>query len=457
MSKRIPCASLLLLSLGVSACVSSPPVEIKRPDIPQVLRELAKRDPAYNPTSNESSLSRHSDYVATLYLTRDRALFAGDRDYWRYRYNSLLSGSIEAVQSTKNRPGLATDDLESAAVNAMLRMIDRYSSYASRRELTELNRASRKTGAVNISVARSGRYVVMTPQFGSEAYLRGIRAGFVITKINGIPAENMSLAQARSYMHGEPGTLIRLTYRDKLAQERLIVLPYTKKSQSSVSSALLGGFGYIRISAFRQGTAAELRSALAKLIERNGGKISGVLLDLRGNSGGLTKEAIAIADEFLRAGTIAIIKERMAYRQIDAEGGDIGEEVRLVVLVDEGSASASELLAGSLKANGRAAIAGTYTFGKGTVPSLFQLRSGGRVSLTTGRVLAGGSIDYHNIGLKPDLYINHRGVTIEGTMYNTQAKCPSNQIRPDDKILGCTLAYLRSDTADSFRARLMGK
>lgn len=232
MSKRIPFASLLLLWLGVSACVSSPPVEIKRPDIPQVLRELAKRDPAYDPTSNESLLSRYSDYAATLYLTRDRALFAGDRDYWRYRYSSLLNSSIQAVQSIKNQPGLATNDLESAAVNAMLRMIDRYSSYASRRELTELNRASRKTGAVNISVARSGRYVVMTPHFGSEAYLRGIRAGFVITKINGIPAENMSLAQARSYMHGEPGTLIRLTYRNKLAQERLIVLPYTKKAKA---------------------------------------------------------------------------------------------------------------------------------------------------------------------------------------------------------------------------------
>jgi carboxyl-terminal processing protease len=301
--------------------------------------------------------------------------------------------------------------LLNAAINGMLSSLDPHSSYLPVDHYKRLDDSAQgRYSGIGVDVGIQERKIVVrgviTP---SPADHVGINPGDIITSIDGNPVEGRLLRDAIDEIKGEPGSKIVLTILPPGddAEEREVELTREYVDIPSLSFRLLDHhYGHIRISFFHKSSATSLKASLDR-IEQDGIELRGLILDLRNNPGGLLQPAVEMADGFLDQGLIVSTKGRNATMQLEfkAQQGEWLPGVPLIVLVDRGSASASEVLAGALQDHGRALIIGERTFGKGSVQSVLPLRNGSGVKLTTARYYTPSGRSIQAEGIRPDLVV----------------------------------------------------
>lgn len=302
-------------------------------------------------------------------------------------------------------------ELMTDAIRGMVGELDPHSAFMNREEYEDLRIATEGNySGIGVEVTlESGVIVVIAPIDDSPAAHAGIRAGDRILRIDGRPAEGAALADAIERIRGKPGTVVHLTIgRQALAHPLEIDVERAMVSVHSVRTELLEpGIGYLRISQFSETTGPDIAPAVRALQERAGGRLHGLVLDLRNNPGGVLEAAIEVSDAFLERGTIVSAEGRTSESRfrMKAEPGDLVRGAPIAVLVNEGSASASEIVAGALRDNGRARLFGQRTFGKGSVQTVMPLSDGQALKLTTSRYYTPSGASIHERGLVPDVVL----------------------------------------------------
>lgn len=298
--------------------------------------------------------------------------------------------------------------LVEGAIKGMVAELDPHSSYLPAEDFGIFQADTEgHFGGIGVEVDFGDEYItIIAPIEGSPASLGGVQPGDRILAIDNQSVRGKNAADLVRLMRGEPGTTVLLTVRRK-AQEKLLYFRLTRQVinvASIASKPLKGGVGYLRIKTFQSGTHAELLEHVKKLHEAAKGNLSGVILDMRNNPGGLVNEATAIADEFLSSGVIFTTRRRgRIVDDLRADGGGALRRGPVVVLVNEYSASAAELVAGALQDNKRAPIIGAPTFGKGSVQSIVDLPGGAGLRLTTLRYYTPSGRPIQAQGVKPDI------------------------------------------------------
>ncbi|HUR39609.1 MAG TPA: S41 family peptidase [Verrucomicrobiae bacterium] len=298
------------------------------------------------------------------------------------------------------------------AVRGMLAGLDPHSSYLDKEEFAEISvQTSGKFGGLGIEVQLLNGFVrVIAPIDDTPAHKAGVQAGDLIVKIDETPVKGMSLTDAVKKMRGDPGSKITLTLvREGTAEPLVLEMKRDVINVSSVRGRMLEpGMGYLRVSTFSSLTGKALSDEFKKLRKAApGGQLKGLVLDLRNNPGGVLNAAIEVSDAFLDKGIVVSIKGRVndANREYNATPGDMLDGKPIVILVNGGSASASEIVAGALQDHKRALVVGTKTFGKGSVQTILPLQNDSAIKLTTARYYtpSGRSIQAEGIG--PDITI----------------------------------------------------
>jgi carboxyl-terminal processing protease len=302
------------------------------------------------------------------------------------------------------------DRLLNGAIKGMVAELDPHSSYLPPRDFTVLQDDTRgEFAGIGVEVDfRNDRVTVISPIEGSPAHRAGIRAGDSILSIDGSSVQGKNASDLVKLMRGPAGTTVRVAVR-RPGQDAILRYSMTRQliEVSSVLGAdLAGRVAYLRIKQFQSKTPAELVAAIGKLRADMGG-IDGVLLDLRNNPGGLVSAASAVADEFLGGGTVYSTRHRgQVVDEVHAGGAGSLQKEPMVVLVNEFSASASELVAGALQDQQRASIVGARTFGKGSVQSIIDLPGGGGLRLTTMRYYTPAGHAIQVAGITPDVLVD---------------------------------------------------
>ena len=296
-----------------------------------------------------------------------------------------------------------------SAIRGMVEDLDAHSQYLDADEYRDIRIST--TGSytgVGIEVGEiDGEIRVITPIIGSPAARAGIRSGDSIVAVDGHPVEPGKLQETIERMRGRPGSKIRVTVlRDAEAIDHEMRREIVRVA--SVYYELLNpSFGYVRLSQFSETTARELSGAIDELQEQNNGMLDGLVVDLRNNPGGVLDAAVDVSDLFLDAGVIVTADGRTSDARFarSAHRGDVLDGAEMIVLVNSGSASASEIVAGALQDHGRALVVGTETFGKGLVQTVMPLSMGRAIKLTTSRYYTPSGASIHETGVTPDIFI----------------------------------------------------
>ncbi|HRH20369.1 MAG TPA: S41 family peptidase [Brevundimonas sp.] len=297
-----------------------------------------------------------------------------------------------------------------AALDGMLSSLDPHSNYLNAEDLERLNeRSSGAYSGVGLEItSENGLIRVITPMDGGPALRAGVEAGDVITAINGQSTAGLTVAEVSEQLRGAAGESVVVTFLRDGQEPRDVTIVREVIRTFSVTSRMEGEFGYIRISTFNTNTGRELGEAIQTLRTTNPG-LRGIVLDLRNNGGGLLDAAIAVSDAFLERGEIVSQRGRRAndIRRYNATAGDLTGGLPVAVLINYGSASASEIVAGALRDHERATLVGLTSFGKGSVQSVMPLRAGqdGALSLTTARYFTPSGQSIQRIGIAPDLEV----------------------------------------------------
>lgn len=320
----------------------------------------------------------------------------------------VLAEILDRVKREYVEP-VSDQQLMNNAVRGMLAELDPHSQFLDPREYEEIriNTSGSYTGVGLELQPDDGRVGVVTPIEGTPAFRAGIKPGDAILTIDGEPVDHANVSQAILRMRGPAGSHVALTVaRDGHAEPLAFNLERSSVDVHSVRSRMLdNGYGYIRIFQFSDTTAKDLRRELARLNEAAPGGLRGLLLDLRDNPGGVLDAAVDVADSFLDEGIIVTAsgRTRDATFRHDAAPGDLLAGAPMVVLVNGGSASASEIVAGALQAHHRATVAGTRTFGKGSVQTVMPLSAGRAIKLTTSRYFTPSGVSIQGQGITPDV------------------------------------------------------
>jgi carboxyl-terminal processing protease len=294
------------------------------------------------------------------------------------------------------------------AVRGMVAALDPHSAYLDSEEFDEIRLSTMGSyPGVGIEVAaEDGVVKVLRPIEGSPAQQAGLLPGDEIVRIDGLDI-GADLAGAIARMRGMAGSLVTLTVRRPGSPGLLeFALRRTRVAVHSVAEQTLEpGYGYLRITTFSETTAQDISRAITHLKRDNTGFLKGLVIDLRNNPGGVLEAGVAVADDFLDSGLIVSADGRTpeARFRMEATPGDLIDGAPLVVLVNGGSASASEIVAGALKDHGRALIVGRRTYGKGSVQTVIPLAHGGAVKLTTSRYFTPSGASIHGKGIMPDI------------------------------------------------------
>ena len=302
-----------------------------------------------------------------------------------------------------------------SAINGVLQSLDPYSAYMSPEIFKEMQTDTRgKFGGLGIEIGmESGVVKVITPIDDTPAANAGIKAGDYIVKIGDIQVQGKSLMEAVKLMRGPVGTSIKLTIRRKNLKKPLEFEIIRKIIEvKSVNSKILGknkNLGYIRLKSFNENSDNQFLDVIKKFEQST--KINGYILDLRNNPGGLLTQAINITDFFLNDGEIVSTKGRKASetRKFFARKGDEIKGKPIIVLINNGSASASEIFAGALKDHKRAIILGVNSYGKGSVQSIIPLRNGGGIRLTISKYYLPSGNSISEVGVTPDIFVEETG------------------------------------------------
>jgi len=301
------------------------------------------------------------------------------------------------------------------SIHGMLHGLDPHSSYLGPEDFKDLQvSTSGKFGGLGIEVGTEDGFIkVVSPIDDTPAQQAGIKAGDLIIKLDDVPVKGIGLNEAVERMRGEPGSEIVLTIlREGVPQPLTFTLKRAEIKVTSVKNKLIDQhYGYLRITQFQETTGTDIQEALGKLYEQSDDQLRGAVLDLRNNPGGVLDAAVQVCDVFLNEGLIVYTKGRIANADVSYEASTdtIAPTLPLVVLINGGSASASEIVAGALQDHGRAVIVGTQSFGKGSVQTVLPLNGGHALKLTTARYFTPKGRSIQAQGITPDIEV-HPGV-----------------------------------------------
>jgi len=313
----------------------------------------------------------------------------------------------EYVEETNQSEGM------DAAINGLLQSLDPYSSYMSPEIFQEMQtETSGEFGGLGIEVSmEAGVVKVISPIDDTPASKAGIKAGDYIVKIDNIQVQGKSLSEAVDIMRGPVGSAIELTVRRRGVKKALTfnITREIIEVQSVKSELLDNNIGYIRLTSFNDNSSEQIKKKIKKLKENK--NLNAFILDLRNNPGGLLSQAIKISDFFLENGEIVSTKSRKKSenRKWFARKGDITDGKTLLVLINYGSASASEIVAGALKDHKRAIILGENSYGKGSVQSIIPLKNKGAIRLTVAKYYLPSGKSISEVGVRPDIEVNEEG------------------------------------------------
>ena len=321
---------------------------------------------------------------------------------------ALFGQVLQRVKADYVDP-VKTSTLIHHALDGMLSGLDPHSGYMDAKQWREMQLETEgHFGGLGMTVTGEGGMLkVVAPIDGTPAARAGIQPGDLITSVDGKTVEGLTLQEAVDKLRGPPNTMVRLTIKRE-GDASPIKLTLTREiiHMEVVKARRDGDIGYVRLSVFNDDTDRDLRAALAGF--RKSGKLSGLVLDLRNNPGGLLDQAVAVADDFLNSGEIVSTRGRLADDDHAwyAKAGDLGAGLPIVVLINNGSASASEIVAGALQDNHRAVLLGTRSFGKGSVQTLYPLDTEGAIRLTTARYFTPDGRSIQGEGIIPDVVIH---------------------------------------------------
>ena len=305
------------------------------------------------------------------------------------------------------------------AIKGMLSNLDPHSAYLGPEDFAELQEStSGEFGGLGIEVGtEDGNIKIVSPIDDTPASKAGIQAGDLIVKINGQPTRGLSMTEAVDKMRGKIGQKITLTLVRNGGAPFDVTLTRANIQVKSVKAQLLeDGYGYIRITQFQVKTGEEVAAALSKLRRENGNKrLKGIILDLRNNPGGVLQSAVEVVDHFITKGLIVYTKGRIANSELrfSATGKDLSEGVPLVVLINGGSASASEIVAGALQDQKRGVVMGTTSFGKGSVQTVLPLNNDRALKITTALYFTPNGRSIQAQGIVPDIEVSRARITRE--------------------------------------------
>jgi len=302
------------------------------------------------------------------------------------------------------------EELTNSAIDGMIKTLDPYSAFLTPERYKELEiGTSGEFGGVGVEVSvENGIISVITPIEGSPAANAGVKPGDQILAIDGQTTKGMILYDAVKMLRGPKGSKVKITLKREGGDGPMeIILTRDFIHIDSVKFKLLDdGIGYIKVSQFQENVSKDLKDSLARMEASKGGKLKALILDLRNNPGGLLDEAIEITDEFIDEGLIVSVKGRdpNETKEYYATKGEI-RDYPLVVIVNKGSASASEVVAEALQDSKRAKILGSKTFGKGSVQTIIRLDDGSGLKLTTAKFYAPSGRSISEIGVTPDIVV----------------------------------------------------
>ncbi|MEX2482496.1 MAG: S41 family peptidase [Gammaproteobacteria bacterium] len=326
------------------------------------------------------------------------------------------------------------------AMRGMLAGLDPHSSYLDADDYQDLQEGtSGEFGGLGIEVGVEDGFIkVIAPIDDTPAQEAGIQAGDVIVRLDDTPVKGMSLNEAVKLMRGKPGTEISLTIVRDGEEKPLTfsIVRDTIKVRSVRSRLIESDFGYVRISQFQGATGEDLRKHLRELKAQASGRLRGLILDLRNNPGGILGGAVAVADAFLEEGLIVYTDGRIEDSELEfsAKAPDLLQGAPLIVLVNEGSASASEIVAGALQDRQRALVMGRQTFGKGSVQTILPMNNKAALKLTTARYYTPSGRSIQAAGITPDIIIDKLRLTRQQSSGDaiTEANLARHLVNPEE-------------------------
>src|SRR5271169_1174773 len=341
-----------------------------------------------------------------------------------YKELNLFGEVFEDVRA--HYVGKVDDDSQiESAINGMLTSLDPHSNYLNTKNFDDMKVQTRgEFGGLGIEVSmESGLVKVISPIDDTPAARAGLKPGDLITQLDGQPVQGMTLPQAVEKMRGPVNSDVKLTRATIRIQ--------------SVRSHLIGDdIGYIRITSFNEQTDVGLNNAIKNIKQQAGAKLRGVVLDLRNNPGGLLDQAVAVSDAFLDKGEIVSTRGRRSddAQRYNARPGDVAARLPLAVLINGGSASASEIVAGALQDHHRAVLLGTRSFGKGSVQTIIPLPGHGAMRLTTARYYTPSGRSIQAKGIDPDIVVE--AAKIEKTNEKLEKVTTASDLKKDDSDEG---------------------
>lgn len=345
------------------------------------------------------------------------------------------------------------------AVRGMLAGLDPHSAYLDKKQFTDLQAGtSGKFGGLGIEVTMEDGFIkVVAPIDDTPAFKAGIQSQDLIVRLDDKPVKGLSLSEAVDIMRGKPGTSIELTIIRKNTAQPLIkkLKRAIIKARSIRHHVLEENYGYVRITQFQAQTTNDLQTAINKIKQEVADKhLKGLILDLRNNPGGLLDAAIGVADTFLKSGEIVSTKGKLrdSNQSFYAEQfvtGDRLEDTPIVVLINSGSASASEIVAGALQDHKRAAIVGSQSFGKGSVQSISELQHQDAIKITTARYYTPSGRSIQAKGITPDIELKHVKVNLIDDKFKPIKESElSGHLENETKEDGAKLESVENSKAD---------
>lgn len=363
-----------------------------------------------------------------------------------YRQLNLFGDVFERVRADYVEE-VSDEDLVEAAITGMLTSLDPHSSYLSPKNFRDMQVQTRgEFGGLGIEVTMEGGYVkVVSPIDDTPAFRAGLKPNDLITHLDDEAVQGLTLAEAVEKMRGPVGSDLKLTIRREGREPFDVKVTRAIIKIQSVRSRMEGDdIAYVRITSFSEQTAEGMERAVKRLRGDAGDKLKGVVLDLRNNPGGLLDQSVKVSDAFLNQGEIVSTRSRRPDegQRFNAKPGDIAEGLPIVVLVNGGSASASEIVAGALQDHRRAIVMGTRTFGKGSVQTIIPLSGHGAIRLTTARYYTPSGTSIQAKGITPDIIVEQaklenldlparrREENLRGRLENTDEAPPEPEKAP---------------------------
>ncbi len=440
----------------------------------EAVKQLDRFKTVYRAYSSEPEKTERLDYFDFAYR-RVRAGYVSE-----VPDATLIDAAIKGVRETKSQPGsMPPKTLVEAALVSMVASLDPHSAFLNAEEFRETFVQTRgEFGGLGIEITmEDGLVKVISPIEGTPAAAAGMKAGDLITHVDGEPVKGRTLAQSVKRMRGKPGTSIVLTVRRKGRSDFPMTIIRAIIKITAVRWHIEGDIGYVRVARFTSKMEPGIETALADIHEKLGKRLAGIVLDLRNNPGGLLDQSLILADSFLEKGEIVSVRGRNPGRRRvhRAEAGDLAKGVAMVVLINSGSASASEIVASALQYHRRATLMGSRSFGKGSVQTIIPLPVEGGLKLTTALYYAPSGKTIQARGVTPDIVIKpandndnaakrRRERDLPGALpavgkaantissaWVSEDACPEVGEKKD-RQLGCALAFLHAGSAKNFLA-----